>query len=282
MRHFITNAPVGFIPLIMLTATLFVVAGLGFVGDTATNRPAPTPTPPSAQPTIFDVDELDTDDETPAPGYAEAIPPEDAIPGPDPADLLSVADIEYEREGDLLTALISLETSGINPHWGNELEVRWDDGETTIATPSRVIINRGIVEIPAERDDAPDGARIEALFFERVTFDLEHDPDAMVHEDRIETRWGDFPVLNIIERDDGSGRVYYAAVGRRVIYRSSMDHFGEIITFATIAYSRTQDLIPVDMQIAFSRGFVDARPDLPLPAEIQVREIAGDVLVRVD
>jgi hypothetical protein len=61
-----------------------------------------------------------------------------------------------------------------------------------------------------------------------------------------------------------------------------MDHFGEIITFATIAYSRTQDLIPVDMQIAFSRGFVDARPDLPLPAEIQVREIAGDVLVRVD
>ncbi len=285
MRNFIATAPVGFFPLILLTVLLFIMTGLQFVEESSTAITTnPEPTPHTADPAgYFPDDDADLgDDDEPAPGYAENIPPEDAPPGPEASDLLEVAEIEYEREGDVLHALISLDTNGTNPELGQEIEVRWSDGETTMETPSRIIVNRDIVEIEAERQGVAEGTEVEELFFERVTFDLEHDPDAMVHEDRIETRWGDFPVLNIIELDDGSARVDYAAVGRRVIYRSTMDHLGEAINFATIAYSRTQDLIPVNLQIGFSRGFVDARPDLPLPAEIQVREIAPDVLVEVD
>jgi hypothetical protein len=282
MRNFISTAPVGFFPLIMLTVLLFIMAGLQFVEESSTAITSePEPTPHAADPASFYPDDDASDDE-PAPGYAEAIPPEEAPPGPEADDLMSIADIEYERDADRITALISLDTNGINPEWGNELDVQWSDGESTTETPSRVIINKGIIEISAERSGVADDVSVDALFFERVTYDLEHDPDATVHEDRIETRWGDFPVLNIIERDDGSARVDYAAVGRRVIYRSSMDHFGEMINFATVAYARTQDLIPVDMQLGFSRGFVEARPDLPLPAEVQVREIAGDVTVDAD
>lgn len=280
MRNFITNAPVGFFPLIMLTILLFIMAGLQFVEEsTPTTVSEPEPTPHTADPASYFPDD---DDEEPEPGYAENIPPEEAPPGPDPADLLEVAEIEYESNGDVLEALISLDASGTNPDWGHELEVRWSDGETTVETPSRIVINRDIIEIEAERENVAESTEVEELIFEQITYDLEHDPDAMIHEDRIETRWGDFPILNIIELDDGSARVDYAAVGRRVIYRSSMDHDGEAINFATVAYSRTQDLIPVDLQIAFSRGFVQARPDLPLPAEVQVRELAGDVRVDVD
>lgn len=280
MRRFITNAPVGFFPLIMLIFLLVLVACAEIIEDnSSTESTPPAPDPVRATPVSAETGETDNE---PAPGYAEAIPPEDVPQGPDPADLLSVPHVEYERDGGNVSAVISLDTGGVNPEWGNELEVRWSDGETMMSAPERIILGKDIVEIPAQRSDAPESVTVDALFFERVTFDLAHDPEAMVHEDRIETRWGDFPILNIIEQDDGSGRVYYAAAGRRVIYRSSLDHHGTPINFATVAYARGEDLIPVELQLGFSTGFVEARPDLPLPAEIQVRELAGDVLVPVN
>ena len=278
MRRFISNAPVGFVPTLILLLALFL-ACVELIEEDGVPRPVPDRQP--VQPTPIS-QPVDNHEESRPPGYAEAIPPEDVPPGPDPAELLSVSDIAYERENGSVSALISLDTGGINPEWGHVLEVHWSDGEITTAAPKRIVLGRDIIEIAAARDDGPDDLSVNALFFERVTFDLGVDEDATVYEDRIETEWGDFPVLEIIELDDSSGAMNYAAAGRRVIYRSVLDHHGTLINFATTAYARGGDLIPVDMQLRFSTGFTDALPDFPLPAEIGIREIAGNVLVEVE
>jgi hypothetical protein len=221
------------------------------------------------------VEQDDTDvDDAPTP-----VPQDDVPAGPDLADQLDLLDVEYERESEDLEAIVRFSHEDVRfEPVGPESSASWSDGEESEITFEFA----DELEIRSERSDVPPDAEIESITLRDVAWQFDDRADGVFHEDRIETKWGGFPIQNIVEESDGSAVVHYLPAGRRYIRTLQIEHEGERIVTGSASNSFDQEFVPGPGTLNTSPEFEGARDDLPLPVTVEIWQAEGETSIDVE
>lgn len=199
---------------------------------------------------------------------------QDLPPTPDPAAAMGFLDVEYELEGDSVEAQISLDSGETYFEFPGPVQVAWNDGVVTDTVPT---ITDGVIEVTTERSEPPLDAEVTEIRFEQLVHSLGRDEDATFHEDRIETEWGDFPIIDIMDHE----RVTYQPAGERWLRGTVIHHGGGRISISSSGVSFDEDFVPSDTHLEFRDDLEPVMDDLPLPVETEVWSAAADISIRI-
>lgn len=196
--------------------------------------------------------------------------PEDDLAEIDELQLRLLSLDTYRRAGRVAVEIAIGAGSNDDIRLADTARVEWSDGETTSALP----LPGANIIIETSRSDPDEELVPVRVYLSHVTRFVGTDTDAEITSDEIVTEWGTFPVLDIERGQRPPGwKMEYQAAGTRWISEARLiDDEGRYRYGDNEDLQFSSEFVPVSAVLRFGTEFSDLEGDLPMRAEIDIRQ----------
>ena len=201
----------------------------------------------------------------------EIIHEEDLPPVTEFAEFLEFSGVSYSETSEGVEATVEFDLDDRTVEFAGPTHLIWDDG---VETEGSARVSQFAIKVSSERSKEPHDAEISAVRFEQLVWDIGDDENAVMTDSAIETEWGDFQIIRIVD-----GQIDYQPAGQRYLRNLEIEHPDKIISIRGSSASFDEGFRPQRSSMSSTANIRELIRDAPLPASATVWKAEPEVVI---